>query len=114
MGTAETLSSRGELFAAGFGFGEVHLVEGHDLTAAGRLRRVGRQLGLDDLEVVLRVGPGGSDDVNEQAGALDVAQELEAEAGAFVAPSMRPGMSAMTRVVSQLDDTEVGTSVVNG
>ena len=34
--------------------------------------------------------------MGEQAGALDVAQKLHAEARAVCAPSIRPGMSATT------------------
>ena len=95
MGTAETLSSRGELFAAGFGFGDIHLVEGEDLTPLSELGRVGRQLGIDDGDVVLRVGRGGIDDVHEQAACARRGAGTPGRGPRLCAPSMRPGISAM-------------------
>ena len=53
--------------------------------------------------------------VHEQPRALDVGEEVVAEAGALLAPSISPGMSARTSWRSSLSSVpSTGSSVVNG
>ena len=89
------------------GIGDVGLGGDEDGGLGGERGVEGFEFGGDDLEVFDGVGAGVAfdgvagvgdvDEVDEDAGALDVAEELGAEAGAEVAPSMRPGMSATVK-----------------
>ena len=63
---------------------QVAFVGGDDLRARGQHVAVGAQLGVDGLKVLDRVAPLAAGDVHqmhEQAAAVDVAQEVVAEAG---------------------------------
>ena len=71
------------------------------------------------LQVADRVAAGlerrAVEDVHQHRAALDVAQELQAEALALLAPGIRPGTSATVNTVSPASTTpRFGTSVVNG
>jgi hypothetical protein len=78
--TPDTLQRGGDV---GVALGQLGLVGHDDLRPRGELRRVGGELGVDDAEVVERVARGGRveiEKVQQQPGALGVAQELVAEA----------------------------------
>ena len=98
---------------------EIRLVGDDQLRPFGQRRRVGRELGVDREQVVERIAPAGRiqiHHVQEQARALGVTQELMPEATSSLAPGMRPGRSAMTKVRSPSTRTmpRDGVSVVNG
>ncbi len=61
---------------------EVDLVQHDELRAVGEAGAIGAELSIDRVEAMLEIGLGGVDDMNEEAGALEVSEELVAEPGA--------------------------------
>ena len=105
------------------GVGDVGLGGDEDGGLRGEGGVEGFELGGDDLEVFDGVGTGGAfdgvggvgdvDEVDEDAGALDVAEELDAEAGAEVgafdeAGHVGDGEGLLVGRVADLNDAEVG------
>ena len=92
--------------------GSVHFRGDHDHRLLREFVAEAGEFLHDDFEIMHRVAAGGLGDVDqvrEQPRALDVAQELDAESRARCAPSIRPGMSATTKVRKsiELHDAEV-------
>ena len=82
-GIARLLDVRAQLFQQRFVLHNVGLVRDHDLRARRQLGGILRQLGVDGVEVRNGVAPLAArnvHDMNEQAAAVDVAQEVVAEA----------------------------------
>ena len=68
---------------------------------------IGLEFVVDDSDVVGGIGLRGVDDVDEEAGALDMAEELEAEAVSFVgALDQAREVGHDVGVVANLDDAE--------
>ena len=99
------------------GLGHVDLVERDELRALEQRQlalghRVGGELGEDDVEVGERVAAGlegrAVEDVHERGAALDVAEELEAEALALARALDEAGhVGDRVADVARLDDAEV-------
>jgi hypothetical protein len=106
----------GDLLGEGLLVEGVDLVQGQDLGLVGQLVAIGFQLAPDRLvgagDVLLR----GVDQVDQGGRAFDVAQEPGAQAGAYDAPSIRPGMSARTKrsLLDRSTTPRLGVRVVNG
>ncbi len=85
----------GEILAVG----DVDLVQDDEAGPVLQTAAVDLELLLDDVEVGHRVAVGlqggGVQDVHQDRAALDVPQELQAQALALLAPGMRPGTSAI-------------------
>ena len=99
---------------------DVHLGGHHDHRLGGQFLAETRQLAHDDLEIVHRVAAAGFGDVHQmrqQARALDVAQELDAQAVALVRAFDQPrnvGHHEAAEVVGICTTPRFGSSVVNG
>lgn len=79
---------------------QVRLVGHHDLGPVRQLRTVLPQLLVDGVKVgdgVPALAAGHVHQVDQQAAAVDVPQEVVAQARALAGPSMMPGISAMTK-----------------
>ena len=91
--------------------GQVHLVRRHDLGPRRQLGGVLAQLRVDPLEVFERaptVDAGGVQDVNQEAGPLQVAQEAQPQPGAFARPFDQAGdVRHDEALVVDADDAEV-------
>ncbi len=85
----------GEVLAVG----DVDLVQDDEARTLLQAAAVDLELFLDDVEVgdrvAVRLQGRGVQDVHEDRAALDVAQELQAEALALAGAGIRPGTSAM-------------------
>ena len=98
---------------------QVHLVEGDEHRLVEQRRVVGAQLVADDVVVPDRVARRAVDDVDEDPGPLDVAQERVAETGPPTRrPRSGPGTSAIVGRRSSSSPRSItprfGSRVVNG
>lgn len=95
---------------------QVKLVQHHNLGLVRQGAAVPCQLGVDGLVVGQRVLRCTVQQVDQQPGALHVAQELVAQAGPSAAPSMSPGRSATTKLCrpSSVTTPRFGCRVVKG
>ena len=108
-GEADRLDLVGEQLEVGARVRVVEFVEGEDLRFVSEAVPEVAQLLIDEIAVGERIVGGHVEDVHQDAGALDVAQELVAEADALTCALDESGhVGGDEGVVAEVDDTEFG------